>query len=60
LTSVTSDAAEQLRLLVDSTLSRQQWAYLDHDVQVAARLLLEQLPLDDHQLEQQGLAPSGS
>ncbi len=45
LTRITGQVAEQLGLLVDATLSRQQWGYLDHDVQLATRLLMEQLPL---------------
>lgn len=35
---------EEFGLLVDATLTRQQWAYLDHDARVGAELLLEHLP----------------
>ena len=31
-------------LLVDSTLTNGRWAYLDHDAQLAANMLLDQLP----------------
>ena len=45
LAGETGRAAEQFGLLVDSALNQQQWGYLDHDVQLAARLFIEQLPL---------------
>jgi anti-sigma factor RsiW len=45
LIDVTDDAAEQV-MLVDSTLIDRQWAYLDHDVRMAAGLLIDQLRLD--------------
>jgi len=38
------NAAVDIGLLVDSTLTKQQWAYLDHDAQLAASMLLDQLP----------------
>jgi hypothetical protein len=33
-------------LLVDSALTTEGWAYLDHDARVATELILNQLPLD--------------
>jgi len=32
--------------LVDATLARSKWAYLDHDARLAANLMLDQIPLD--------------
>ena len=43
--SITGLAAEQLGQLVDSTLMQQQWGYLDHDVQLAAQMFMELLPV---------------
>jgi hypothetical protein len=34
----------QLGLLVDATLTSQQWAYLDHDARLGAELLIEHVP----------------
>ena len=38
-----TDGAE-VGLMLDQTLVRSQWAYLDHDAKIAANLLIEQLP----------------
>jgi hypothetical protein len=43
-TDVPANPAVDIGLLVDSTLTNRQWAYLDHDTQLAARMLLDQLP----------------
>jgi len=43
-TEVPGNPAADIGLLVDATLTRRRWAYLDHDAQLAARLLLDQLP----------------
>jgi hypothetical protein len=40
-----------LGMLVDSTVTAGQWAYLDHDAQVAVRLLMNQLPFDAASIE---------
>ncbi len=40
----TEETVEQLGQLVEATLTNPQWAYLDHDVQLAARLFMEQFP----------------
>jgi len=42
----TVDAAVEMGLLVDSTMTSQRWAYLDHDARLAAQMLIDQLPLD--------------
>jgi hypothetical protein len=42
----TGQIAEQFSAFVDSALTSSQWAYLDHDAQVAMQLLVDQLPLD--------------
>ena len=41
---IPSNPAVDIGLLVDETLSDRRWAYLDHDVQLAANMLLDQLP----------------
>jgi hypothetical protein len=41
---VPGNPAVEIGLLVDSTLTNRRWAYLDHDVQLATRMLLDQLP----------------
>ena len=46
LDAVAGGTAETVGGLVDATLTRSQWAYLDHDARVAADLVLSQLPLD--------------
>lgn len=46
LTGVTGRTADQVGMLVDSTLTTQQWAYFQHDARIAAGLLIDQLPLD--------------
>lgn len=51
ITGPTVRAAEDVGMLVDSTFSEGQWAYLDHDAQVAVRLLMDQLPLDVESME---------
>ena len=43
-TDVPGNPAVEIGLLVDSTLTNRRWAYLDHDAQLAARMLLDQLP----------------
>jgi hypothetical protein len=45
IADTTGRVAEQFGMLVDSTLTTGQWAYLDHDARVAAQLLIDQLPL---------------
>lgn len=46
ITRPTGQVAEHFGLLVDEAISEGQWAYLDHDVGVAVRLLMNQVPLD--------------
>lgn len=46
ITRRTAGTAKEVGMLVDSTLSTGQWAYLDHDARVAVQLLMDQLPLD--------------
>jgi hypothetical protein len=46
ITRRTADTAKEVGMLVDSTLSTGQWAYLDHDARVAVQLLINQFPLD--------------
>ena len=41
---VPANPAVDLGLLVDSTLTNRRWAYLEHDAQLAADMLLAQLP----------------
>jgi hypothetical protein len=43
-TDVPGNPAVEIGLLVDSTLTNRRWAYLDHDLQLATRMLLDQLP----------------
>jgi len=54
--AVAGGSAETVGNLVDATLTKSQWAYLDHDARVAADLVLAQLPLDlsvlDEEVEQ--------
>ena len=45
LADVSNTAAADVGLLVDSTLARKQWAYLDHDARAATEMLLDNLPL---------------
>jgi len=51
ITGATARTAEHVGILVDSTVSAGQWAYLDHDARVAFRLLMDQLPLDVASIE---------
>lgn len=63
LAGETGRAAEHLGLLMDSALSQQQWGYLDHDLQLAARLLIDQLPLaevPDEELRSEPVPQSSS
>ena len=46
LTTATGRTAELGLLAVDYSLTTGRWAYLDHDAQTAARLLIDQLLLD--------------
>jgi hypothetical protein len=46
LDAVAGGTAETVGNLVDATLTKSQWAYLDHDARIAADLMLAQLPLD--------------
>jgi hypothetical protein len=46
ITGPTARTAEHVGLLVESTVSAGQWAYLDHDARLAIQLLVDQLPLD--------------
>lgn len=46
LDAVAGGTAETVGNLVDATLTKSQWAYLDHDARLAADLMLAQLPLD--------------
>ena len=41
---IPSNPAVGIGVLVDETLTDRRWAYLDHDVQLAASMLLDQLP----------------
>jgi hypothetical protein len=51
ITGPTARTAEHVGMLVDSTVSAGQWAYLDHDARVAFRLLMDQLALDVASME---------
>ncbi len=51
ITGPTAELAGQFGMLVDSTLETGRWAYLDHDARVAARFLMDQLPLDVASIE---------
>lgn len=51
ITEPTGEIAEHLGMLVDSTVTAGQWAYLDHDAQVAVRLLMNQLPFNETSIE---------
>ncbi len=51
LDAVAGGTAETVGNLVDATLRKSQWAYLDHDARLAADLMLAQLPLDLELLE---------
>ena len=46
LTAVVPPAADRLTALVDATFSGSQWAYLDHDAQLAASMVLDHLPFE--------------
>jgi hypothetical protein len=37
---------DRIDAFVDSALSAQQWAYLDHDAQLTVRMLADHLPFD--------------
>lgn len=41
-----TDRAEHVGMLVYSSLTTQQWAYLDHDARIATRMLIDQWPLE--------------
>lgn len=43
-TDVPGNLVVDIGSLVDSTMTNRRWAYLDHDAQLAARMLLDQLP----------------
>ena len=45
LADVSNTAAADVGALVDATLARKQWAYLDHDARAATEMLLDNLPL---------------
>ncbi len=44
LAVVAAPAADQFAALVDATVTGSQWAYLDHDAQLAAGLVLDHIP----------------
>jgi len=46
LGAVAGGTAANVDRLVDATLARSKWAYLDHDARLAANLMLAQIPLD--------------
>jgi hypothetical protein len=46
ITGPTGQIARHFGLLADAAVSEGQWAYLDHDLGVALRLLADQFPLD--------------
>jgi hypothetical protein len=46
ITGPTGEIARHFGLLADAAVSEGQWAYLDHDLGVALRLLADQFPLD--------------
>ena len=43
-TDVPGNPVVDIGLLVDATLTNRRWAYLDHDAQLAASMLLNQFP----------------
>jgi hypothetical protein len=51
ITGPAGEAAEQVVMLVDATLTTGQWAYLDHDARVAVDMLVGQLPFDIESIE---------
>ncbi len=51
ITGPTGQLAQHLGLLADEAVSEGQWAYLDHDLGVALRLLADQFPLDGESTE---------
>jgi len=46
LGAVAGGSAADIDRLVDATLVKSKWAYLDHDARLAASLMLDQIPLD--------------
>lgn len=48
---------EDVAPIVDSALTDPQWAYLDHDMKLAANLLMDQLPFELALAEPQQTAP---
>ncbi|HLA84413.1 MAG TPA: hypothetical protein VJL29_06440 [Thermoguttaceae bacterium] len=44
--TVARTGGAEFGLMVDETLARGQWAYLDHDAKVAANMLMDQLPIE--------------
>jgi len=56
LGAVASGTPVNVDRLVDATLGKSKWAYLDHDARLAANLMLDQIPLDlglwDEEIEQ--------
>ena len=51
ITGPTGQIAQHFGLLADEAVSEGQWAYLDHDLGVALRLLADQFPLDGESIE---------
>ena len=51
ITGPTGQIARHFGLLADKAVSEGQWAYLDHDLGVALRLLADQFPLDGESTE---------
>jgi hypothetical protein len=52
-----SPDGSKVGLMVDNTLTKSQWAYLDHDAKVAANLLMDQLPFHLASAEQNHSPP---
>jgi len=46
VTGLAASVPNQIDALVDSVITAQQWAYLDHDAQVTVKMLADRLPFD--------------
>jgi hypothetical protein len=46
VTGLAASIPNQIDALVDSAVTAQQWAYLDHDAQLTVKMLADRLPFD--------------
>ncbi len=46
VTGLAASMPNQIDALVDSAVTAQQWAYLDHDAQLTVKMLADRLPFD--------------